>query len=84
MKNKIEKPDWDYSEHIKFEKLSGISAVDDQHWYHLQVRSLSVEGWSSLGVFNQSMIIDLMMNCHDALDQCEQIDSLEKLFARKK
>ncbi len=83
MKNKIEKPDWDYSEHIKFEKLSG-SALDEKHWFHLQVRSLSVEGWSSLGVFNQSMIIDLMMNCHDALDQCEQIDSLEKLFARKR
>lgn len=80
MKDQIEKPDWDYKESIKFEKMPDVYG---QHWYHLQVRSLSVEGWSSLGVFNQTMIIDLSMNCHDALEECEAVDSLEKLFARK-
>ena len=70
MKDQIEKPDWDYKESIKFEKMPDVYG---QHWYHLQVRSLSVEGWSSLGVFNQTMIIDLSTVSYTHLS-CRRIE----------
>ena len=80
MKDQIEKPDWDYQEKIKFEKMP---VSDGDHWYHLQVRSFGLNGWTSLGRFNRTMILDLFINCHDALDENEAGESLEKLYHQK-
>ena len=80
MNDQFEQPDWDYKESIKFQKLPDRHG---QHWHRLEVSSLGLKGWTSLGMFNQTMIIDLLMNCHDALDQCEAIDALEKLYHQK-
>ena len=77
MKDQIEKPDWDYKKILRFERITDSHG---RHWYELQGRSHGLKGWRSLGRFNQSMIIDLLVNCHDALDECETIDALEELY----
>tara|TARA_B100000424_G_scaffold43372_1_gene29599 strand:+ start:522 stop:767 length:246 start_codon:yes stop_codon:yes gene_type:complete len=80
MNDQFEQPDWDYKESIKFQKLPDRHG---QHWHRLEVRSLGLKGWTSLGMFNQTMIVDLLMNCHDALDENEAVESLEKLYHQK-
>ena len=76
----IEKPDWNYKEKIKFEKMP---VSDGDHWYHLQVQSFGLNGWTSLGRFNRTMILDLFINCHDALEECRALDDLEELLQNK-